>query len=223
MKFNKSRALWWLFAVPRKGKTLLAAAALLILALAGSYAGFAGAGGAIPSLKGEMGDFNYFATPKPVPPIGFIGPKGQSLTLSDFKGKVVLVNFWATWCGPCVKEMPSLDRLQARLGGRDFTVVDISLDRQGREAVEPYFAQNNLTHLGIYLDPKSQAFRAWSGRGVPTSFLIGRDGKAYGVLLGPAEWDSPDALKLIQHVIDLGSSRAPDIQQTQTGAPGANG
>ena len=167
-----------------------------------------------PRLTGEMGDFIYFAAPKPVPPIGFTDAAGKSLSLADFKGKVVLVNFWATWCAPCVREMPSLDRLQAKLGGKDFTVVDISLDRQGREAVEPYFAQNDLTHLGIYLDPKSEAFHTWSGRGVPTSFLVGRDGRSLGVLLGAAQWDSIAAVKLIQSAIGEGNEGTDKTKQT---------
>jgi thiol-disulfide isomerase/thioredoxin len=167
-----------------------------------------------PTLVGEMGDFIYFATPKPVPPISFSDGTGKALSLADFKGQVVLVNFWATWCAPCVREMPSLDRLQAKLGGKDFAVVDIALDRQGKEAVQPYFTQNGLDHLGIYLDPKGESFRAWSGRGVPTSFLIGRDGRSRGVLVGPALWDSVAALKLIQGAIREGRDESESPKQT---------
>ncbi|HYB08243.1 MAG TPA: TlpA disulfide reductase family protein [Alphaproteobacteria bacterium] len=172
-----------------------------------------------PALVGEMGDFIYFASPKPVPPITFSDGTGKTLSLADFKGQVVLVNFWATWCAPCVREMPSLDRLQARFGGKDFTVVDIALDRQGKDAVEPYFARNGLDHLGIYLDPKGESFRAWSGRGVPTSFLIGRDGLSRGVLVGGALWDSVAAVKLIQHAIGEGRDQDANQKQTTTGMP----
>lgn len=166
-----------------------------------------------------MGDFSYFASPKPVPPIAFADAEGKTLSLADFKGRVVLVNFWATWCAPCVREMPALDRLQAKLGGPDFTVLALSLDRQGKAAVEPYFAENKLGHLGIYLDPDGKAFRAWQGRGVPTSFLVGRDGLARGVLLGPAKWDSAEALRLIEHAI--GEGRGEKLQQTRGGSAAA--
>jgi thiol-disulfide isomerase/thioredoxin len=151
-----------------------------------------------PHLTGEMGEFSRFSAPKPVPPIGFKDGSGHTLALADFKGKVVLVNFWATWCGPCVREMPALDRLQAKLGGPDFIVLDISIDRGSKEAVEPFFSENDLTHLGIYLDPDHAAFHAWKGDGVPRSILIGRDGLARGEMLGAAPWDSAEATRLIE-------------------------
>lgn len=197
----------------------LAAVVVLAFADLGS-AGLssASANDALPPLKGEMGDFNYFASPRPVPAISFQDGSGKTLTLEDFKGRVVLVNFWATWCGPCLSEMPSLDRLQAKLDGRDFTVLDLSLDRQGKAVVEPYFAQNKLSHLGIYLDPKSQAFYAFRGTGVPTSFLIGREGLARGMLIGPAEWDSPAAIEFVEQFIGQGQKGATKLKQTY--APG---
>ncbi|MFI4988221.1 MAG: TlpA family protein disulfide reductase [Alphaproteobacteria bacterium] len=204
----------------------LGSAALALVALAPASSGPAGVGAAAtgappPPLKGEMGDFSYFTAPRPVPPIDFQDARGTALTLADFKGRVVLVNFWATWCAPCVREMPSLDRLEATLGGKDFVVLDLSLDRQGAAAVEPYFAENKLTHLGIYLDPRGQSFRAWQGQGVPTSFVIGRDGLARGVLLGAANWDSLDAVKLIEHFIAEGRAAKP--RETGTRMPAQAG
>ncbi len=170
-----------------------------------------------PAFKGEMGDFSYFAGAKPVPPIAFKDADGKSLSLADFKGRVVLVNFWATWCAPCRGEMTSLDRLEGQLGGKDFIVVDISLDRQGKAAVAPFLMENDLTHLGIYLDPEGESFRAWQGQGVPTSFVIGRDGLARGVMLGPAQWDSPAALELIKYFIAEG--KAGEVHETRRLAP----
>lgn len=199
---------------------LLVAAAALAVSLAAPNAGRGPFGlasafgdGSLPVLKGEMGDFSYFAGPKPVPPISFEDGQGKTLSLADFKGRVVLVNFWATWCAPCKSEMPSLDRLEAALGGRDFIVLDLSLDRQGKAAIEPYFRDNKLAHLGIYIDREGKGFRAWQGSGVPTSFIIGRDGLARGVLLGAADWDSPAAIKLIRHFIAEG--RAQKIEETR--------
>jgi len=176
------------------------------------------AGTPLPLLKGEMGDFSYFDGPKPVPPIEFEDGEGKALTLAQFRGRVVLVNFWATWCAPCVREMPSLDRLQATLGGKDFVVLDLSLDRQGAAAILPYFEANKLTHLGVYLDPEGKSFHAWHGSGVPMSFLIGRDGRARGALLGAADWDSPDALALIRHFIAEGAAAKPEETRAETAA-----
>ena len=203
---------------------LLVAAAALAAFLAAPPAGrgpfglaSASGDGSLPVLKGEMGDFSYFAGPKPVPPISFEDGQGKTLSLADFKGRVVLVNFWATWCAPCKSEMPSLDRLQAALGGSDFIVLDLSLDRQGKAAIEPYFRDNKLAHLGIYIDREGKGFRAWQGSGVPTSFIIDRDGLARGVLLGAADWDSPAAIKLIRHFIAEG--RAHKLEETRASTP----
>ncbi len=200
----------------------LALAAALGAVLAGSFgvhgtlglAGSASAAGAL--LKGEMGDFSYFDGPKPVPPIAFEDGEGRVQSLAQFRGRVVLVNFWATWCAPCVREMPSLDRLQAVLGGKDFVVLDLSLDRQGKAAILPYFQANKLTHLGVYLDPEGKSFHAWHGSGVPMSFVIGRDGRARGMLLGAADWDSPAALALIRQFIAEGAAAKPEETRAET-------
>jgi thiol-disulfide isomerase/thioredoxin len=222
MRLGKRSILWALGA----GTVGLTIALGLAVAWLGQFdAPRIAAGPASPLLKGEMGEFSHFAVPRPVPPIAFLDGAGRTLGLGDFAGRVVLVNFWATWCAPCVREMPSLDRLQAALGGPDFTVVALSLDRQGKEAVAPYFAEHLLGHLAVYLDPEGEAFRAWRGQGVPTSFLIGRDGRAIGVLLGPAHWDAPEAIKLIRYYMGEGGRGAAGPQQTSTGlrAPSAKG
>jgi len=200
-----------------KGTLILAALALATPASAIFPVSLLGpaqaASTALPLLKGELGDFSYFDGPKPVPPLAFEDGAGRQLSLASFKGRVVLVNFWATWCAPCVSEMPSLDRLEATLGGKDFAVLDISLDRQGSAAVDPYFKAHALAHLGVYLDPDGTGFHAWHGSAVPTSFLIDREGRALGMLLGPAEWDSPQALELIRHFIAEGA--APKSEETR--------
>jgi len=205
---------------------LLAAALAAVLAAPDGGRGpfglaIASGDGSLPVLKGEMGDFSYFDGPKPVPPISFEDGQGKALSLADFKGRVVLVNFWATWCAPCKSEMPSLDRLQAALGGSDFIVLDLSLDRQGKAAIEPYFRDNKLAHLGIYIDREGKGFHAWQGSGVPTSFIIGRDGRARGMLLGAADWDSPAAVELIRHFIAEG--RAHKLEETRARPPAERG
>lgn len=154
-----------------------------------------------PELRGSTGAFTIAETPAPAPDLTFTGPDGTPRTLADFKGKLVLLNLWATWCAPCVKEMPALDRLQAELGGPDFEVVALSLDRGGRNQVEPFYKDRNIQHLGIYLDPKSTAMKAFKPRGLPTTYLIGKDGTLLGRLEGEAEWDGAQAKALIRHFL----------------------
>ena len=158
-----------------------------------------------PVLTGLMGEFTAFDPPQPVPTIAFINGADEPMGLGAFAGQVVLVNFWATWCGPCVREMPALDRLEARLGGDNFHVVPISLDRRGVEKVVPFFERHELGNLGVFIDRTGASMRAFGVSGLPTTFLIGRDGTLLGRLEGPAEWDAADAEALIRYYLDRGS------------------
>lgn len=148
-----------------------------------------------------LADFTVIDPPLPAPQTPFADGDGRTVTLADFKGRVVLLNLWATWCAPCVKEMPSLDRLQAALGGEDFAVVALSFDRKGAEVVRPFYATAGLTHLAVHLDPKNAMLKALEVRGLPISLLIDRTGAIVGRLEGPAEWDSPEALALIRAAV----------------------
>jgi thiol-disulfide isomerase/thioredoxin len=151
-----------------------------------------------PEFKGSMGPFVVHPEPVPAPDLAFAGGDGKTLTLADFRGRVVLLNLWATWCGPCVEEMPALDRLQARLGGPDFAVVALSVDRQGRSLVEPFLARLGVKNLAMYLDSGNAAMRALKIRGLPTTVLFDRDGREIGRLEGAAAWDSAAAETFIR-------------------------
>jgi thiol-disulfide isomerase/thioredoxin len=150
--------------------------------------------------SGAVAAFKPSAEPKAAPELVFTTVGDKEVRLSDFRGKVVLLNFWATWCAPCKVEMPSLDKLHAALGGDRFAVVAISGDRAGKRAVDPYFDQNNI-RLPRYYDPKNAAGMALGVTGLPTSVLIDKDGRELGRLLGDAEWDSPDALALVKQAM----------------------
>ena len=152
-----------------------------------------------PPLSGWMEQFNVIEAPGPVPGVAFEDGAGRKITLGDFAGRVVLVNFWATWCLPCVREMPSLDRLQARLGGKDFTVVAVDEDRDGQEVGKPFLAKLGLKHLDFYLDTGLALSQALGVRGLPTSFLIDRESRIVGRLDGLAEWDTPEVDALIRY------------------------
>lgn len=139
--------------------------------------------------------------PEAVADFGFEDGAGQPLSLEDFRGRVVVLNLWATWCAPCRREMPSLDRLQAAHGGDDLVVLPLAVDRAGVDKIEEFYAETGVEHLKIYRDPKAAASRALGALGLPTTVLIDRDGRDVGRLLGPAEWDEPAALAVLEEII----------------------
>lgn len=155
-----------------------------------------------PAFKGEIEAYREADRPAPAPTVSFTDAEGNSLTLDDFRGRVLLVNLWATWCAPCVRELPALDRLEATLGGDDFHVLALSSDRQGAEKVVPFLERLNVETLVAYLDPASSATRAFSPRGLPTTILIDAEGREVGRLEGAAEWDSHEAQDLIRFYIE---------------------
>ena len=142
------------------------------------------------------------ATPKPAPDLHFTDGDGKARTLADFKGKLVLLNIWATWCAPCRKEMPTLDRLQAALGGPDFEVVPLSVDRKGMDAVNKFYGEIGLQHLARYVAPSaSDAMDTLAIFGLPATFLINGKGFVLGRKDGPAEWDSPEFVAFFKTIV----------------------
>ncbi len=123
------------------------------------------------------------------------------MTLADFRGKVVLVNFWASWCSPCLRELPSIDRLQNALASDDFTVIAINIDREGKLVAEAFANRLELKHLDLYMDPGGIVGRDVGVNVMPTTVLFGRDGKEIGRMEGPAEWDASEAQALILYYV----------------------
>ncbi|MFN0217274.1 MAG: TlpA family protein disulfide reductase [Hyphomicrobium sp.] len=160
-----------------------------------------GAGDASGFKPGQLAAFVAKKTPEPVPNITFQDSTGAPRSLADFKGKTVLLNLWATWCAPCRKEMPGLDRLQQALGGDKFEVVALSLDRQGAEASQKFLTDVGATTLKLYVDPTAKQGTALQILGMPTTILIDAEGRELGRLSGEAEWDSDDAKKMIEAAI----------------------
>ena len=156
------------------------------------------AGGQPPLLGVFKDNFTLLDPPVPAPQNGFTNADGQEITLAAFEGQVVLLNFWATWCAPCVREMPTLDRL----GPEGLAVIAVSQDRGGLAVVAPFVEQLGLKHLKIYLDPRGALSRAFGLGGLPTTLLIDAEGRLVGGLEGPAEWDSEEALALIRFYLD---------------------
>jgi thiol-disulfide isomerase/thioredoxin len=140
-------------------------------------------------------------TPEPSPALHFEDDRGQPRSLADFRGKIVLLNLWATWCAPCIKEIPALDHLAAALNDADFAVVTVSLDRKGIDAVRKVFAERDVQKLPIYIDRSGEALRTVRAIGLPTSLLIDREGREFGRAVGPAQWDSAATIAFLRHVV----------------------
>ena len=166
-----------------------------------------------PTVAADSGELFAATEPRPVPELRFVDGAGQPRTLGDFRGKVVLLNFWATWCVPCRKEMPALDRVQASLGGPDFEVVALSIDRKGLPAVQAFYAELGLKELAIYVDESGRAANQVGALGLPTTLLVDAQGNEVGRAVGPREWDSPTALAEIQQRIGRAPAapRNPDL------------
>jgi len=150
----------------------------------------------------DIGDqrFMRWSTPRDLPTLPFKGEADKALSLADFRGKVVLLNIWATWCPPCREEMPSLDRLNAKRGGADFEVVALSIDRD-TALVESFYEEFGIETLRGYFDPSAQAPNLLRAPGVPTTLLIDRNGREIGRALGPAAWDGEQVEALIDRAL----------------------
>ncbi|MGX4774257.1 thiol:disulfide interchange protein TlpA [Bradyrhizobium guangdongense] len=155
-----------------------------------------------PLAHGEVAALTMASAPLKLPDLTFEDGDGKPKKLSDFRGKTVLVNLWATWCVPCRKEMPALDQLQAKLAGPNFEVVAINIDTRDPEKPKTFLKEANLTRLGYFNDQKAKVFQDLKsiGRalGMPTSVLVDPQGCEIATIAGPAEWASEDALKLIR-------------------------
>lgn len=158
----------------------------------------------VPAAEPQRSGLSAFVrkrTPETLPEITFTDGAGKPMSLADFKGKTVLLNVWATWCGPCREEMPGLDRLQAEMGSDKFEVVALSVDRGGIEASKKFLDQIKVKSLGTYVDAEGKSTKALRIIGMPTTFLIDEEGREVGRLVGPAHWDSEDAKKLIRETV----------------------
>jgi len=146
-------------------------------------------------------NFVVHNSPRPLANIQFEDEGGQPRSLADFKDKVVVLNIWATWCVPCRREMPTLDRLQAALGGPDFQVVPVSIDRGGIDTIRKFYAEIAVQKLGMYVDKSGQVLREIGAIGLPATLIINRSGQEVGRIVGPAEWDSAEIVQFLRPVI----------------------
>jgi thiol-disulfide isomerase/thioredoxin len=155
-----------------------------------------------PLVHGEIAALSISTQPRPLPELKFTAGDGKQAVLTDFKGRIVLLNLWATWCVPCRQEMPGLDRLQAELGLKDFVVVAVNIDTARLERPKAFLTEVGVKNLAFYADNTADIFQVLKGAGkaigLPTTILVSQDGCDLGVMAGPAQWDSPEALALLK-------------------------
>jgi thiol-disulfide isomerase/thioredoxin len=152
--------------------------------------------------RGALSAFVVKPERRPMPELVFFDGEGKQRSLSEWRGQVVLLNLWASWCAPCRKEMPSLAALQRRFGSQDFEVVAISVDRGGGKVAQQFLEETQSRLLRLYVDPSAKSIETIMALGLPATVLIDREGKEIGRLLGPADWTSPEAYRLINSAIN---------------------
>lgn len=148
-----------------------------------------------PSAKQAVPSENHAA-----PEVNVIGLNGAPLKLTDLKGKVVMLNFWATWCPPCREEIPSLIALGKKMEGKPFQLVAVSIDEGGKPAIESFFHSSGFA-LPAYTDPESRAAKTYGITGVPETFIINKSGIIVKKIIGPLSWDSPEVITFLEELM----------------------
>ena len=145
--------------------------------------------------------------PTLAPDFAVTGLDGRTVRLSGLRGKVVVLNLWATWCAPCVEEMPSMDRLWGVLRNEDFALLAVSQDEEGRRTVAPFVEKMKLS-LPVFLDPDRQVGDRYGVWGYPETFVIDRNGFEVEHVIGPRDWDAPEEISALRRLIAAGSGQA---------------
>jgi len=154
---------------------------------------------------GTVNSFKAVRPPKPIPEsLFFEDSAGAPVLFASYRGKVILLNLWATWCPPCVRELPALDRLQARLGGEDFDVLTVSLDQGGTLQALPFFRRLKITHLRLLVDPQKRLARFFPIDVLPASFIVDREGRVTHFLRSYVDWDGSDTDRLFSALMQSG-------------------
>lgn len=158
-----------------------------------------------PLVKGDIAALTVLSKPIALPHLSLNGPDGKQLNLDAFRDKILLVNIWASWCAPCREELPTLDRLQGKLGGAKFDVLTLNIDSARLEQREAIWKEASIAHLTLYSDKEGTVFSQLrqAGRimGLPTTYLVNGEGCVLAEMAGPANWASDDALALLRAVV----------------------
>jgi thiol-disulfide isomerase/thioredoxin len=157
--------------------------------------------GAYVSYWEKSAPFGRSSAPKAIPELRFVDEAGRSHSLAEFRGKVVLLNVWATWCEPCREEMPALDRVQAKLGGGRFQVIALSVDSQGASIARKFYSEIGIRALPLYVDPSANAAFLLDAPGLPVTLLVDGKGREIGRHLGAVKWDAPQMVERLQRAM----------------------
>lgn len=185
----------------------------LLLVLVGFLALFVKGDGPILTPKGPAGDLSALLTgelmgfeltaPKPAEEAtAFRTDTDDIKSLADYRGKIVLLNVWATWCAPCLNEMPTLDRLQQEMASDDFTVLAVSIDRDGLEKPKRFLERAGVEHLELLVDDTQKLAFTYNAYQLPSTILLDRQGREIGRMVGDTEWDSPEVKTFLKAVIE---------------------
>jgi thiol-disulfide isomerase/thioredoxin len=148
--------------------------------------------------EGDMRKLNFHSAPMATTDVGFISEDGQDMTLADYQGKYIVLNFWATWCAPCRKEMPHLSALQDMMGGDDFEVVTIATGRNPLPAMQRFLDEIGVDNLPLHTDPRQALARNLGVLGLPATLIIDPNGQEVGRMQGEADWSSDNAIAILQ-------------------------
>jgi thiol-disulfide isomerase/thioredoxin len=167
-----------------------------------------------PRAAGGMERLQVHGSPRTAPAFTLTDAEGAPVAPESFAGQGVVLNFWATWCPPCVAEMPALDRLHAALAEARIIVVAASQDRGGANVVRPFYERTGVQHLPVWLDPRGAAGRAFGIRGLPTTVVLNRSGREVARLEGEATWDAPAMLDRLRALLPAAVPAAPETTAT---------
>lgn len=162
-----------------------------------------------PAMAAPHGFQRLRETDAALPELSFTDAAGKAHGIADFAGRGLVINFWATWCPPCVAEMPALDRLAAMLAQEGIVILPLSSDRGGAVVVQAFYERTRVRHLGLWLDPRGAAARALGARGLPTTVIVDRGGRERARLEGDAAWDAPEFVAAIRRLTAPGAAPAP--------------
>lgn len=152
-------------------------------------------------LAGDTGNLKLIQPPRPLAPATFFTAEGAEQSVADYAGRGLVINLWATWCAPCVAEMPALQAMAKILAGEKILVLPLSSDRGGAAVVQRFYDAHGIVGLPVLLDPKGDAARAWGSRGLPTTIIVDRTGQERGRLEGAAEWAAADMVAAVRGLV----------------------
>ena len=139
--------------------------------------------------------------PKPAPAVSFVDASGATKSLSDYKGKVTAVHFWATWCAPCRSELPTVNAMAESLAGNNIAILPLSVDRDGPEVVSTFYQENDIDALPLFVDDGLKAFRAFKLAGIPATVFVDEDGNEIARVLGDRDWSKPEVTELVRKLV----------------------